>query len=500
MKKYIMALDQGTTSSRCILFDTNGDIVNMAKKEITQFYPDLGYVEHNPLEIWSSQLGVCLEAMALVNADYKDIIAIGITNQRETTIVWDKNTGKPIYYAIVWQCKRTADYVEEIKKTPMANTIKEKTGLLPDAYFSATKIKWILDHVDGAREKAKNGELLFGTVDTWLIWNLTKGKVHATDYTNASRTMLFNIHTLEWDKELCDYFDIPMEMLPEVKSSSGIFGYTDEHVLGGEIPIAGVAGDQQAALFGQCCFNPGEAKNTYGTGCFLLMNTGKEAISSNSGLVTTIAASVNNEIEYALEGSVFVGGASVQWLRDEMKLVEKAYETEEYAESVTDTAGVYIVPAFVGLGAPYWDQYARGTAVGMTRGCKKEHFIRATLESIAYQTHDVLKVMEKDSNITLTSLKVDGGASANNFLMQFQSDILDLSVYRPECIETTALGVAFLAGLATGVYKNKEEIKQNWKLGHSFSPDMSNEKRNKLLKGWSVAVKCAELYGREMQN
>ncbi len=500
MKKYIMALDQGTTSSRCILFDTNGDIVNMAKKEITQFYPDLGYVEHNPLEIWSSQLGVCLEAMALVNADYKDIIAIGITNQRETTIVWDKNTGKPIYYAIVWQCKRTADYVEEIKKTPMANTIKEKTGLLPDAYFSATKIKWILDHVDGAREKAKNGELLFGTVDTWLIWNLTKGRVHATDYTNASRTMLFNIHTLEWDKELCDYFDIPMEMLPEVKSSSGIFGYTDEHVLGGEIPIAGVAGDQQAALFGQCCFNSGEAKNTYGTGCFLLMNTGKEAISSNSGLVTTIAATVNNEIEYALEGSVFVGGASVQWLRDEMKLVDKAYETEEYAESVTDTAGVYIVPAFVGLGAPYWDQYARGTAVGMTRGCKKEHFIRATLESIAYQTHDVLKVMEKDSNITLTSLKVDGGASANNFLMQFQSDILDLSVYRPEFIETTALGVAFLAGLATGVYKNKEEIKQNWKLGHSFSPDMSNEKRNKLLKGWSVAVKCAELYGREMQN
>ncbi len=500
MKKYIMALDQGTTSSRCILFDTNGDIVNMAKKEITQYYPDLGYVEHNPLEIWSSQLGVCLEALALENADYKDIIAIGITNQRETTIVWDKNTGKPVYYAIVWQCKRTADYVEEIKKTPMANIIKEKTGLLPDAYFSATKIKWILDHVDGAREKAKNGELLFGTVDTWLIWNLTKGKVHATDYTNASRTMLFNIHTLEWDKELCDYFDIPMEMLPEVKSSSGIFGYTDEHVLGGEIPIAGVAGDQQAALFGQCCFEPGEAKNTYGTGCFLLMNTGKEAISSNSGLVTTIAASVNHEIEYALEGSVFVGGASVQWLRDEMKLVDKAYETEACAESVTDTAGVYIVPAFVGLGAPYWDQYARGTVIGITRGCKKEHFVRATLESIAYQTHDVLKVMEKDSNIKLTALKVDGGASANNFLMQFQSDILDLSVYRPECIETTALGVAFLAGLATGVYKSKEEIKQSYKLGHTFSPNMPSDKRKKLLKGWSVAIKCAELYGKEMQN
>lgn len=500
MKKYIMALDQGTTSSRCILFDTNGDIVNMAKKEITQYYPELGYVEHNPLEIWSSQLGVCLEALALENADYNDIIAIGITNQRETTIVWDKKTGKPIYYAIVWQCKRTADYVEEIKKTSMANTIKEKTGLLPDAYFSATKIKWILDHVDGAREKARNGELLFGTVDTWLIWNFTKGKVHATDYTNASRTMLFNIHTLEWDKELCDYFDIPMEMLPEVKSSSGIFGYTDEHVLGGEIPIAGVAGDQQAALFGQCCFEAGDAKNTYGTGCFLLMNTGKQAISSSSGLVTTIAASVKSEIEYALEGSVFVGGASVQWLRDEMKLVSNAYETEEYAESVTDTAGVYIVPAFVGLGAPYWDQYARGTAVGMTRGCKKEHFIRATLESIAYQTHDVLKVMEKDSHIKLTSLKVDGGASANNFLMQFQSDILDLDVYRPECIETTALGVSFLAGLATGVYKSKEEIKQNWKLGHSFSSNMSNDKRNKLLKGWSVAIKCAELYGKEMQN
>ncbi len=500
MKKYIMALDQGTTSSRCILFDTNGDIVNMAKKEITQYYPDLGYVEHNPLEIWSSQLGVCLEALALENADYKDIIAIGITNQRETTIVWDKNTGKPVYYAIVWQCKRTADYVEEIKKTPMANVIKEKTGLLPDAYFSATKIKWILDHVDGAREKAKNGELLFGTVDTWLIWNLTKGKVHATDYTNASRTMLFNIHTLEWDKELCDYFDIPMNMLPEVKPSSGIFGYTDEHVLGGEIPIAGVAGDQQAALFGQCCFEPGEAKNTYGTGCFLLMNTGKEAISSNSGLVTTIAASVNHEIEYALEGSVFVGGASVQWLRDEMKLVDKAYETEACAESVTDTAGVYIVPAFVGLGAPYWDQYARGTVIGITRGCKKEHFVRATLESIAYQTHDVLKVMEKDSNIKLTALKVDGGASANNFLMQFQSDILDLSVYRPECIETTALGVAFLAGLATGVYKSKEEIKQSYKLGHTFSSNMTPDKRKKLLKGWSVAIKCAELYGKEMQN
>ncbi len=500
MKKYIMALDQGTTSSRCILFDEHGDIVNMAKKEITQYYPNLGWVEHNPLEIWSSELSVCLEAMALVNADYHDIIAIGITNQRETTIVWDKHTGKPVYYAIVWQCKRTADYVEEIKKTSFASVIKEKTGLLPDAYFSATKIKWILDHVEGAREKANHGDLLFGTVDTWLIWNLTKGKAHVTDYTNASRTMLFNIHTLEWDKELCDYFDIPMSMLPEVKPSSSLFASTDEHVFGGEIPIAGVAGDQQAALFGQCCFNPGEAKNTYGTGCFLLMNTGNEAISSQNGLVTTIAASTSNQVEYALEGSVFVGGASIQWLRDEMKLIDNAYQTEEIAESVVDTAGVYIVPAFVGLGAPYWDQYARGTAIGMTRGCKKEHFIRATLESIAYQTHDVAKVMEKDSGINLTSLKVDGGASANNFLMQFQSDILALSVYRPECIETTALGVAYLAGLATGVWKDKEEIRSNWKLGHSFASNMTQEKRNKLLKGWNVAIKCAELYGKEMQD
>lgn len=500
MKKYIMSLDQGTTSSRCILFDKNGDIVNMAQKELTQYYPHPGWVEHNPLEIWSSTLAVCLEAMAFVNAGFNDIAAIGITNQRETTIVWDKHTGTPVYYAIVWQCKRTADYVEEIKKAGMSETIRSKTGLIPDAYFSATKIKWILDNVPGAREKAENGDLLFGTIDTWLIWNLTKGKVHSTDYTNASRTMLFNIHTLTWDEELCQYFNIPRSMLPEVKPSSYMFGHTEEHVLGGEIPISGVAGDQQAALFGQCCYHSGDAKNTYGTGCFLLMNTGNTAVDSKNGLLTTIAASTSDSVEYALEGSVFVGGASVQWLRDEMRLVKTAAQTEEYATSVTDTNGMYIVPAFVGMGAPYWDQYARGTAIGITRGCKKEHFIRATLESIAYQTYDVLKVMEKDSGIKLTSLKVDGGASANNFLMQFQSDILGIDVYRPECIETTALGAAYLAGLAAGFWKSKEEIQENWKLGHSFKPSMTEETKTLLLRGWHLAVKCAQVYGEGMHN
>ena len=382
----------------------------------------------------------------------------------------------------------------------MSETIRSKTGLIPDAYFSATKIKWILDNVPGAREKAENGDLLFGTIDTWLIWNLTKGKVHSTDYTNASRTMLFNIHTLTWDEELCQYFNIPRSMLPEVKPSSYMFGHTEEHVLGGEIPISGVAGDQQAALFGQCCYHSGDAKNTYGTGCFLLMNTGNTAVDSKNGLLTTIAASTSDSVEYALEGSVFVGGASVQWLRDEMRLVKTASQTEEYATSVTDTNGMYIVPAFVGMGAPYWDQYARGTAIGITRGCKKEHFIRATLESIAYQTYDVLKVMEKDSGIKLTSLKVDGGASANNFLMQFQSDILGIDVYRPECIETTALGAAYLAGLAAGFWKSKEEIQKNWKLGHSFKPSMTEENKTLLLRGWHLAVKCAQVYGEGMHN
>lgn len=500
MKKYVMALDQGTTSSRCILFDQTGNIVNMAQREFSQIYPKPGWVEHNAMEIWSSQLAVALEAMALVNANYEQIASIGITNQRETTIVWNKKTGEPVYNAIVWQCKRTADYVEDIKNEEIADKIRVKTGLIPDAYFSATKIKWILDNVEGAREQAERGELAFGTVDTWLIWNLTKGKVHVTDYTNASRTMLFNITTLEWDKELCDFFGIPMSMLPEVKKSSTIFGNTDPFVLGGEIPIAGVAGDQQAALFGQCCFNAGDAKNTYGTGCFLLMNTGKKAIFSDNGLLTTIAASIGDTPEYALEGSVFVAGASVQWLRDAMRLVESARQTEEFATVVPDTAGCYVVPAFVGLGAPYWDQYARGTVVGVTRGCKKEHFIRATLESIAYQTYDVLKVMETDSGIKLNDLKVDGGASANNFMMKFQADVLDLNVKRPKCIETTALGAAYLAGLATGFWSSLDEIKANWKLGREFEASMKEEERHRLLKGWHVAVKCARLYGEAMNE
>lgn len=498
MAKYVMALDQGTTSSRCILFDEKGSIVNMAQREFTQIYPKPGWVEHNAMEIWSSQLAVALEAMALVNADFRQIDSIGITNQRETVIIWDKNTGEPVYNAIVWQCKRTADYIEEVKKSGMGEKIREKTGLIPDAYFSATKIRWILENVKGARERAERGELLFGTVDTWLMWNLTKGRVHATDYTNASRTMLFNINTLEWDKELCDYFGIPMSMLPTVKKSSNVFGYTDPYVLGGEIPIAGVAGDQQAALFGQCCFEPGDAKNTYGTGCFLLMNTGDKAIFSKNGLLTTIAAGTGDKPQYALEGSVFVAGASVQWLRDEMRILESARQSEEFATLVPDTADVYVVPAFVGMGAPYWDQYARGTVVGVTRGCRKEHFIRATLESIAYQTYDVFKTMEEDSSICLTSLRVDGGASANNFLMKFQSDILDINVKRPKCIETTALGAAYLAGLATGFWKSTDEIKENWKLGREFEPTMEETCRRRLLKGWHVAVKCAKLYGEEM--
>lgn len=496
MKDYIMALDQGTTSSRCILFDKSGNIVNMAQQEFNQIYPKPGWVEHNAMEIWSSQLSVVLEAMALVNATSEDIAAIGITNQRETTIVWNKNTGIPVYNAIVWQCKRTADYIEEVKAMGMSEKIRLKTGLIPDAYFSATKIKWILDNVEGAREEAEAGNLLFGTVDTWLMWNLTKGKVHATDYTNASRTMLYNITTLEWDKELCEFFGIPMSMLPKVMPSSAIYGSCSQ--FGGEIPIAGVAGDQQAALFGQCCFEPGDAKNTYGTGCFLLMNTGEKAIFSDNGLLTTMAAFAGDKPQYALEGSVFVAGAGVQWLRDGMRMVETARQTEEFATLVPDTADVYVVPAFVGLGAPYWDQYARGTVVGITRGCKKEHFIRATLESIAYQTYDVLKEMEKDSGMKLTSLRVDGGASANNFLMKFQSDILDINVKRPKCIETTALGAAYLAGLATGFWKDTDDIKVNWLLGREFNSSMDEEHRRKLLKGWHVAVKCARVYGEEM--
>jgi len=491
MKKYIMALDQGTTSSRCILFDKSGNICSMAQKEFTQIYPRPGWVEHNPMEIWSSQLAVATEAMAMLGAGAEQISAIGITNQRETTILWDKNTGEPVYNAIVWQCRRTADMIDALKEDGFDQVIREKTGLIPDAYFSASKIAWILNNVPGVRERAEKGELLFGTVDTWLIWNLTRGAVHVTDYTNASRTMLYDIHKLCWDQEILDRFRIPASILPEVCPSSQIYGHTNPSVLGGEILIAGAAGDQQAALFGQCCFEQGEAKNTYGTGCFLLMNTGKEAITSKSGLLTTIAASTSEKPEYALEGSVFVAGAGIQWLRDSMRMIKTAPQSQEYAEAVEDTTGVYVVPAFAGMGAPYWNQYARGTVVGITRGCTKEHFIRATLESIAYQTADVLRAMEQDSGLHLKSLKVDGGASANDFLMRFQADIVRTPVHRPRCIETTALGAAYLAGLAAGYWKDKDEIRENWQIGAVFEPEMEEGKREMLLKGWKKAVRCA---------
>ena len=497
MGRYIMALDQGTTSSRCILFNKKGEILSMAQKEFTQIYPKPGWVEHNPVEIWSSQLAVTTEAMAKVGASPEDIDAIGITNQRETTIVWDKETGEPVYHGIVWQCRRTAERVDELVRAGYGDMIRAKTGLVPDAYFSATKIEWILDHVPEARERAEEGKLLFGTVDSWLIYNLTKGEVHVTDYTNASRTMLFDIHRLCWDTELLSLFHIPGSMLPEVKPSSYIYGYTESTVLGGRIPIAGIAGDQQAALFGQCCFDKGQVKNTYGTGCFLLMNTGEEAIASENGLLTTIAASCGDEVEYALEGSIFVAGAAVQWLRDGMRMVQKASQTEGYARKVEDTDGVYVVPAFAGMGTPYWNPYARGTIVGITRGCTKEHFIRATLESIAYQTYDVLKAMEEDAQVSIAGLKVDGGASANDFLMQFQADILGARVYRPECVETTALGAAYLAGLASGYFRDKAEIKENWQLGREFVHEMSEGGRKKLLKGWQKAVKCARLWTEE---
>ncbi|MDY2698347.1 MAG: glycerol kinase GlpK [Lachnospiraceae bacterium] len=497
MSKYVMALDQGTTSSRCILFNKKGEIQSMAQKEFSQIYPKPGWVEHNPMEIWSSQLAVTTEAMAMVGASPKDIMGIGITNQRETTIVWDKVTGEPVYNAIVWQCRRTAEKVDELVAEGYGDIIREKTGLVPDAYFSATKIAWILENVPGAREKADRGELLFGTVDSWLIWNLTKGEVHVTDYTNASRTMIYDIHRLCWDEEILSLLHIPASMLPDVKPSSCIYGYTENTILGGKIPIAGIAGDQQAALFGQCCFSKGQVKNTYGTGCFLLMNTGTEAITSRNGLLTTIAASCGDQVEYALEGSVFVAGAAVQWLRDGMRMIKSASQTEEYTSKADDTTGVYVVPAFAGMGAPYWNPYARGTIVGITRGCKKEHFIRATLESIAYQTYDVLKAMEEDAEVSIAGLKVDGGASANNFLMQFQADILGARVYRPECIETTALGAAYLAGLACGYWKSREEICENWQLGKEFIHKMGEVHRGQLLKGWKKAVKCALVWAEE---
>lgn len=497
MSKYVMALDQGTTSSRCILFNHKGEIQSMAQKEFSQIYPKPGWVEHNPKEIWSSQLAVTIEAMAMVGASPEDIAGIGITNQRETTIVWDKVTGEPVYNAIVWQCRRTAGKVDELVAQGYGDMIREKTGLVPDAYFSATKIAWILENVPGAREKADRGELLFGTVDSWLIFNLTKGEVHVTDYTNASRTMIYDIHRLCWDEEILSLLHIPASMLPEVKPSSCLYGYTENTVLGGRIPIAGIAGDQQAALFGQCCFSKGQVKNTYGTGCFLLMNTGTEAITSRNGLLTTIAASCTDQVEYALEGSVFVAGAAVQWLRDGMRMIKSAPQTEEYTSRAEDTTGVYVVPAFAGMGAPYWNPYARGTIVGITRGCKKEHFIRATLESIAYQTYDVLKAMEEDAEVSIAGLKVDGGASANDFLMQFQADILGARVYRPKCIETTALGAAYLAGLACGYWKSREEICENWQLSREFVHEMTESRREQLLKGWKKAVKCALAWAEE---
>ncbi len=487
-KDFIMALDQGTTSSRCILFNKQGEMVAVAQKEFTQIYPKAGWVEHDAMEIWGTQVGVAKEALAKAGLEADDVAAIGITNQRETTVVWNKNTGEPIYHAIVWQCRRTAEYCDGLKAKGFDKIIKDKTGLIVDAYFSGTKIRWILENVPGARELAEKGALLFGNIDTWLIWNLTKGKVHVTDYTNASRTMIYNIHDLKWDEEILEELNIPASMLPEVKTSSEVYGETDDAVFGSPIPIAGDAGDQQAALFGQLCCKEGMAKNTYGTGCFLLMNTGNQPVESKNGLLTTMAACYNGKPEYALEGSIFVGGAVIQWLRDELKIISNAADSEKYAKEVEDTNGVYLVPAFVGLGAPYWDQYARGTIVGLTRGAKKEHLIRAALESMAYQTYDVLNAMEQDSGIRLQALKVDGGACANNFLMQFQADVLDTPVERPAVIETTALGAAYLAGLAVGYWKDLDDINSSGIAPTTFTPDMEAEKREKATAGWHKAV------------
>ncbi len=486
-KRYIAALDQGTTSSRCILFDREQNMAGMAQKEFTQFYPQPGWVEHDPMEIWSSQYGVLMEALAQSGADAGELAGIGITNQRETAVVWDKDTGKPVYNAIVWQCRRTAGLCEELKADPdFTAYVKDRTGLLIDAYFSATKVRWILDNVPGARERAEEGKLLFGTVDSWLIWKLTGGKVHVTDCTNASRTMLYDIRSLRWDETICKKLGIPMSMLPQVRSSSEIYGYVN--IQGVEVPIAGIAGDQQAALFGQTCFEPGEAKNTYGTGCFLLMNTGETPFVSKNGLLTTIAIGLNGKVSYALEGSIFVGGAVVQWLRDELGLISDSSDTEYFARKAADTAGVYVVPAFTGLGAPHWDMNARGAILGLTRGAGRNHIIRAALESIAYQTADVLRAMEEDAGIPLRELRVDGGASANGFLMQFQADIMDRPLRRPMIRETTALGAAYLAGLATGVWKSLDDVRGSWTLDRLYEPAMGAEKREKLLRGWHQAV------------
>ncbi len=497
MKKYIMALDAGTTSNRCILFNEKGEMCSVAQREFHQHFPKPGWVEHDADEIWASMLGVAVEAMSMIGAAAENIAAIGITNQRETAIVWDKNTGEPVYHAIVWQCRRTAQYCDLLKERGLTDSFRKKTGLVIDAYFSATKIRWILDHVPGARERAERGELLFGTVETWLIWKLTKGAVHVTDYSNASRTMLFNINTLEWDRDILEVLNIPESMLPEVKPSSCVYGCTDPSFFGGPIPIAGAAGDQQSALFGQTCFHPGEAKNTYGTGCFLLMNTGERPVFSENGLVTTIAWGIDGKVTYALEGSIFVAGAAIQWLRDEMRLIDSSEDSEYMAKKVSDTNGCYVVPAFTGLGAPYWDQYARGTIVGITRGVNKYHIIRATLESIAYQVNDVLVAMEADSGIRLEALKADGGASANDFLMQTQADIIGAPVNRPRCVETTAMGAAYLAGLAVGYWSGPEDIRKNWAVDRTFEPAISGEERAGKLKGWKKAVKYAYGWAKE---
>ena len=497
MPKYMMALDSGTTSNRCILFDRAGRIVSVAQREFTQYFPQPGWVEHDANEIWATLLGVAVEAMQMAGAAAADIAAIGITNQRETTIVWDKATGEPVHHAIVWQCRRTSEYCDELRGRGLTARFREKTGLVLDAYFSATKLHWLLENVPGVRERAAKGELLFGTVETWLIWKLTGGRAHVTDYSNASRTMLFNINTLDWDEEILAELNIPRSMLPKPLPSSGLFGTTDPSLLGGEIPITGAAGDQQAALFGQTCFQPGEAKNTYGTGCFLLMNTGEKPVFSQNGLVTTIAWGLGEKVTYALEGSIFVAGAAIQWLRDEMKLIANAAESEAVAQEVADTNGCYVVPAFTGLGAPYWDQYARGAIVGLTRGCNRAHIVRATLDSLTYQTYDVLNAMRADSGIALASLKVDGGASANNYLMQTQADVIGAPVLRPTCVESTAMGAAYLAGLAVGFWRDQAEIRKIWAVDRTFEPQLDARSRDARLHGWHRAVQRAFDWAKE---
>ncbi|MEJ8679399.1 glycerol kinase GlpK [Plesiomonas shigelloides] len=492
-KKYMVALDQGTTSSRAIVLDHNANVVSVSQREFTQHYPQAGWVEHDPMEIWGTQSAVLVEVLAKAGITSDQVAGIGITNQRETTIVWEKETGKPVYNAIVWQCRRTAPICEDLKAQGLEEYIRHNTGLVVDPYFSGTKVKWILDHVEGARERAKRGELLFGTVDTWLVWKMTQGRVHVTDYTNASRTMLFNIHTLDWDSKMLEVLDIPREMLPQVRPSSEVYGQTNIGGKGGtRIPIAGIAGDQQAALFGQMCVQPGMAKNTYGTGCFLLMNTGKEAVRSRHGLLTTLACGPKGEPNYALEGAVFIGGASIQWLRDELRLLGDSFDSEYFASKVKDSNGVYVVPAFTGLGAPYWDPYARGAIFGLTRGANRDHLIRATLESVAYQTRDVLDAMQADSGTPLKALRVDGGAVQNNFLMQFQSDILNTTVERPVVREVTALGAAYLAGLAIGFWKDLDELQCKAAIDRVFEPGMSEGERARLYKGWQKAVSRAQ--------